>query len=211
MERCCGASKTEKKTKLSTKSSSWTRAGLLILEVRVKILKKTIFLICLLVLGAGIPMVLAQDATTSPLMDAVKANPNSFVAHFNLGVAYFNAQQYDLAAPEFKRALDLKSNDSQSREMYESSLGIAAYLKADYPTAISHLKAVLNVNPKNPNANMLLGNAYIQTNDYKDAEVFLLGNIAASPDKPQVLKDSREGLAKIYMDEKDYVDAEHQL
>jgi tetratricopeptide (TPR) repeat protein len=186
-------------------------AGLLILEVQVKILKKSIFLVCLLVLGVGTPLVLAQDATTSALMDAVKANPNSFDAHFNLGVAYFNTQQYDLAAPEFKRSLDLKSNDSQSREMYESSLGIAAYLKADYPTAISHLKAVLNVNPKNPNANMLLGNAYIQTNDYKDAEVFLLGNIAASPDRPQVLKDSREGLAKIYMDEKDYVDAEHQL
>lgn len=144
-------------------------------------------------------------------MNAVKANPNSYDAEFNLGVAYFNAQQYDLAAPEFKRAHDLKSSDTTSQEMYESSLGISAYLKADYPTAISHLKAVLSVNPKNPNANLLLGNAYIQTNDYKDAEAFLLGNIASSPDKPQVLKDAHEGLAKIYMDQKNYKAAEDQL
>jgi tetratricopeptide (TPR) repeat protein len=174
------------------------------------ILKKVIFFVCLLVLGWG-GQVGAQDATIATLLDAVKANPNSYDAHFNLGVSYFNTQQYDLAAPEFKRAHDLKSSDTASQEMYESSLGISAYLKADYPTAISHLKAVLSVNPKNPNANMLLGNAYIQTNDYKDAENFLLGNIAASADKPQVLKDSHEGLAKIYMDQKNYDAAETQL
>ncbi|HET9869756.1 MAG TPA: tetratricopeptide repeat protein [bacterium] len=101
----------------------------------------------------------AQDATVSALQDAVKANPNSYDAHFNLGVAFFNGRQYDLAAPEFKRAMDLKGGDSQAREMYESSLGIAAYLKQDFSNAIPHLKAVLAVNPKNPNANLLLGNA----------------------------------------------------
>ena len=139
----------------------------LILENPVTFMKKTF--LYLLVLGLLSSLVWAQDATTDALLAAVKSNPNSFDAHFNLGVSYFNGRQYDLAAPEFKRALDLRSNDSQSKEMYESSLGIGAYLKGDYPTAIPHLKNVLAVNPKNPNANMLLGNAYVQTNDYKKA------------------------------------------
>ena len=197
------------------KCSFWTPWEPSILEIKVTILKKTIlFLIGLSVLAFAALVASpagAQDATIATLMNAVKANPNSYDAEFNLGVAYFNAQQYDLAAPEFKRAHNLKSSDTTSQEMFESSLGISAYLKTDYPTAISHLKAVLNINPKNPNANLLLGNAYIQTNDYKDAEAFLLGNIASSPDKPQVLKDSHEGLAKIYMDQKNYTAAEAQL
>jgi len=153
----------------------------------------------------------AQDATTSALLEAVKANPNSFDAHFNLGVSYFNNRQYDLAAPEFKRALDLKSDDGQSKEMYESSLGISAYLKNDFVTAINHLQEVLKINPKNPNANMLLGNAYIQTNDYKNAEAFFINYLTEFPDNSDVQKDANEGLAKIYMDQKNYQAAQEHL
>jgi superkiller protein 3 len=181
----------------------------LILENPVTFMKKTF--LYLLVLGLLSSLVWAQDATTDALLAAVKSNPNSFDAHFNLGVSYFNGRQYDLAAPEFKRALDLRSSDSQSKEMYESSLGIGAYLKGDYPTAIAHLKNVLAVNPKNPNANMLLGNAYVQTNDYKSAEAFFLGYLAAFPDKPEVIKAADEGLAKIYMDQKNYPEAVKHL
>ncbi|HVM32818.1 MAG TPA: tetratricopeptide repeat protein [bacterium] len=180
------------------------------MEIPVRFMKKILF--TLLLLSASSLMRLgAQDVTISALQDAVKANPNSFEAHFNLGVAYFNGRQYDLAAPEFKRALDLRSGDAQSKEMFESSLGIGAYLKGDYATAIPHLKAVLAVNPKNPNANMLLGNAYVQTNDYKSAEAFFLGYLAAFPDKAEVAKDAHEGLAKIYMDEKNYAEAAKHL
>ncbi len=91
----------------------------------------------------------AQDAKIQALQDAIKSNPNDPTAHFNLGVSYLKQSQYDLAEPEFETCVRLNPNDSQSRELMESCLGISAFLKQDCSTAITHFQNVLKIKPDN--------------------------------------------------------------
>ncbi len=153
----------------------------------------------------------SDDALIQAQQEAVKANPNAPTPHFNLGVAYFKASQYDLAIPEFQKYLQLNPKDQQAKELLESSEGISAYLGKKYADAVNHLNAVLKLNPINPNANLLLGKAYIQLNQYENAEAALKKYLAAFPDDREVQANANEDLSKIYMDQKNYPKAVEAL
>src|SRR5579863_4349256 len=147
---------------------------------------------------------LAQDARMQALTESIKANPNDSTAHFNLGVAYFNEQKYDLAIPEFQKCLQINSNDKQAKEMLESSEGISAYFQHNYSSAVDHLQNALKLNPQNPNANLLLADSYVQLKQYPNAETALKNYSLTSP---QGKEKASEVLSKIYMDQKRYAEA----
>jgi len=44
---------------------------------------------------------------------AVELNPNSIFGHFNLGIAYYNTGNKDMAVESFKNAARLGDEDSQ--------------------------------------------------------------------------------------------------
>jgi tetratricopeptide (TPR) repeat protein len=147
------------------------------------------------------------DAAIQPLLQAIQANPNDATAHFNLGVAYFNSSKYELASAEFQKCLQINSNDKQARELYESSQGISAYYQKNYSVAVNHLKETLKLNPKNPNANLLLGDSYVKLNQYENAEKALKDYELTFPDDTKVKMNVNQDLSKIYMDQKDYKNA----
>ncbi len=164
--------------------------------------------ICLLFIWGICGGVFAQDARMQALMEAIKANPNDSTAHFNLGVAYFNEQKYDGAIPEFQKCLQINSSDKQAKEMLESSEGISAYYQNNYSAAADHLKNVLKINPQNPNANLLLADAYVKLKQYPDAEEALKNYSLTSP---QGKEKASEVLSKIYMNQKRYGEAVTEL
>ncbi|MDT8297496.1 MAG: tetratricopeptide repeat protein, partial [Spirochaetaceae bacterium] len=45
----------------------------------------------------------------------IEASPNSFIAHFNLGIVYHNLNRYTLAAEELQKAVDLAGNAGRSK------------------------------------------------------------------------------------------------
>lgn len=160
----------------------------------------------------GVPQILlAQDARQQALMDAVKANPKDATAHFNLGIFYFNAQNYDGASEEFKKCLQIHSDDTQARELLESCQGISAYLQKSYPAAIDHLQKAIKLNPKNQNANMLLSDSYVQMKQYDNAETSLQNYAQAFPEDKSVQAKAHEGLGTIYLGEKKYHEAATEL
>jgi tetratricopeptide (TPR) repeat protein len=162
-----------------------------------------------LAIGCISTLALAQDsASEKALLAAIQANPSDPTAHFNLGISYFNEQKYDLAAPEFQKCVQINSSDTKAKEMYESSAGISAYFQSNYPAAVDHLKNALNINPENPNANLLIADAYVKLKDYTSAEAALKKYETVSPDGKEK---ASEILSKIYMDQKRYQEATVEL
>ena len=159
---------------------------------------------------AGISsMALAQqDASQQALLNAIQANPKDETAHFNLGISYFNQQKYDLATPEFQKCVDINSGDTHAREMLESCQGISAYFQHNYSNAVDHLQKALQINSENPNANLLISDAYVQLKDYEKAEAALK---SYSKTSPQGKEKASEVLSKIYMDQKKYSEAVIEL
>jgi tetratricopeptide (TPR) repeat protein len=165
------------------------------------------FLVIAMVCFSTVAM--AQDsASEKALLAAIQANPNDPTAHFNLGISYFNEQKYDLATPEFQKCVQINSSDTKAKEMYESSAGISAYFLHNYPVAVDHLKNALNINPENPNANLLISDAYVQMKDYTNAEAALKKYETVSPEGKEKVS---EILSKIYMDQKRYEEAAVEL
>jgi tetratricopeptide (TPR) repeat protein len=139
-----------------------------------------------------------QDARQQALLEAVRANPKDANAHFNLGVSYFNQQDYRRASDSFKKCVGLNSRDDQAKELLESSLGIADYQDGKFSSAADHFRKTLKINPKNPNANLLLGDSYLQMNQHAKAEEALKDYAAAFPSDRSVQAKAHEGLGKIY-------------
>ncbi len=162
-----------------------------------------------LAMGFISTLALAQDsASEKALLAAIQANPSDPTAHFNLGISYFNEQKYDLAAPEFQKCVQINSSDTKAKEMYESSAGISAYFQNNYQAAVDHLKNALNINPGNPNANLLIADAYVKLKDYANAEAALKKYETVSPEGKEK---ASEILSKIYMDQKRYQEATVEL
>lgn len=149
----------------------------------------------------------AEDARMQAYFDAIKANPKDARAHFNLGVAYYNQQKYDLAAPEFQKCIQIDSGDKQAKEMFESSLGISAYLQHNYSSSADHFQNVLKINP-NSDVNLFLANSFVQLKQYPNAEAALKNYSLTSP---QGKEKASEVLSKMYMNQKRYAEAVTEL
>ncbi len=148
------------------------------------------------------------SASEQALLSAIQANPKDATAHFNLGISYFNEQKYDLATPEFQKCVDINSQDAKAKEMLESCQGISAYFQHNYSNAVDHLQKALALNPENPNANLLISDAYVQLKDYDKAELALKNYSKTSPEGKEK---ASEVLSKIYMDQKRYSEAVVEL
>lgn len=88
------------------------------------------------------------DDAIKVLRDVVKCIPENFVAHFNLGRAFFAKGQFDDAAAEFEAAL-------QRRPDYVPALLGLAQLEMrthDYEAASIHVNAALDKDPRNAGA-----------------------------------------------------------
>jgi tetratricopeptide (TPR) repeat protein len=80
------------------------------------------------------------------LAAAARAQPDSDVAHVNLGTAYFKLQRTRLAAQEFERATQLNPANGQA----QSALGQAWMLLKQPAKAAAAFNAALKIDPSNP-------------------------------------------------------------
>ena len=82
---------------------------------RWKVERKVLIAICTLVVVAGAATTYARATVWSDPVtlweDTVKKSPGKSRAHFQLGFAYYQAQRYDLAVPEFEKAASLGTPD----------------------------------------------------------------------------------------------------
>ncbi len=142
-------------------------------------------IILLVFWGCGGAAWAQTNATQQALLEAIKANPNDANAHFNLGVAYINGQQFDQAVPEFQKCVQLNPADNKAKELLELCEGIEERIKGNDPTAVQHFQAVLKINPENADARRFLAQClskvYMDEKQYAQAVTQLKEIIGTEP------------------------------
>lgn len=133
----------------------------------------------------------------------VAQDANDAEAHFLLGLACFNLQEYDRAKELFNRSLTL---DPGRAAAVHHNLGALAYQLGEMDTAVEEFQAALAIDPQDADSHYQLGAAYLvmafpagalqPDADYlaKSQAEFELA-LQLAPDKPEALV----GLANIYI------------
>ncbi|HUS13229.1 MAG TPA: tetratricopeptide repeat protein [Pyrinomonadaceae bacterium] len=96
---------------------------------------------------------------------AIYYSPQSWSTHYNLGLAYLNFKQNDLARNELEEAKHLKSNEAS---IY-NNLALAQAGVGDFNSAIANLKQALTLDPSLLEAHNNLGTILYEQSSYNDA------------------------------------------
>jgi len=87
--------------------------------------------------------------------DTLAKNPNSWVGHNNLGLAFFRKGQTDEAAVQFQKALEINPNYAEAR----NNIGSSLFQKGHLEEAIAQYQKALEINPNHVLAHDIIGNA----------------------------------------------------
>jgi Tfp pilus assembly protein PilF len=152
-------------------------------------------------------------------LKALKLNPNVADTHYNMGVAYADADDYSSAAAEFRRAIELEPHKADPRNMLGLSLaglgrvdegiavyreaiaiepyhwkshfnlGIALEKKGELDAAVAQFSTASELNPRYAPALRELANCFIKTRRYTQAEGPLRRLVELRPDDADALFD----------------------
>ena len=115
---------------------------------------------------------------------AIKLKPDYAEAHYNLGDAYAQLQQYKKAIEEYKQAIKLKPDFA----MAHNNMGTAHYKLGEHKKAIAAYKEAIRLDPKLGATHFNLGTVY-----------FVYGDQQAAFEQYQILKPLDPSLAaKLY-------------
>ncbi|MGC8991442.1 MAG: tetratricopeptide repeat protein, partial [Verrucomicrobiia bacterium] len=93
--------------------------------------------------------------------EAVAADPSYFEAHYNLGVAAYDARNWQIALQACENALAIRPNDFGARLNFALTLE-----KAGYPVdAAKELETLLTIHPNKPEVHLAAANLYAQVLD----------------------------------------------
>lgn len=101
----------------------------------------------------------------STFQEIALSNPNDAMAHYNLGVAYSKAGNYDEAIKSYNKAILLKLDLLPAY----FALGVAYSKLQFYQEAIGAYKTVIHNNPNDINSYFNLATVYRQSKRYKEA------------------------------------------
>lgn len=87
------------------------------------------------------------DAQAAPLIDKLRANPNSADVLTGIGNIYYDAQLYPIAVDYYGRALKAKPSDTAVR----TDMGAAYWFMGNADAAITEFNKALTYAPTNPN------------------------------------------------------------
>jgi tetratricopeptide (TPR) repeat protein len=96
------------------------------------------------------------------------------LVRYQLGAAYFQTQQFELAQGEFRRVVAAQPTDLQARQL----LGLSFLKQGKLPQGIAELENVCSAQPQNLDAAYTLASAYI-TNQQLDKAERLIGKAFA--------------------------------
>ncbi|HNT73987.1 MAG TPA: tetratricopeptide repeat protein [Anaerolineae bacterium] len=142
-------------------------------------------------------------AAKATLEQLVAQNDKDAEAHFLLGLACFNLQEYDKARESFNRSLAL---DPGRGAAVHHNLGVLAYQLGDLTTAVAEFQAALAIDAQDADSHYQLGATYLvlafpagalqPDADYlaKSQSEFELA-LQSAPNKPEALV----GLANIHI------------
>lgn len=147
----------------------------------------------------------AQEAEKEAIyLEAIKASPNNFTAHYNLGVTYLKEQKFDKAIPEFQKCTQLDSSDKASKTLLELCEGIQEMQKGGYQSAAGHFQTALKLDSTNADAKRLLNKCeskvLMDEKNYSAATTALLAVIQDEPKDVSAYKN----LGFIYFQQKDF-------
>lgn len=97
-------------------------------------------------LGAALVLSGHPDQAMSYLQTALKSRPDYFDAHYNLGFALAQQEDFAGASEQFQRAFQLQPQDAS----VEANLGAALAQMGRFPEAKSHFEHALQMDPNQP-------------------------------------------------------------
>jgi Flp pilus assembly protein TadD len=107
----------------------------------------------------------------------LQGNPDSDVAHNNLGLVYLNSNRLPLAIEQFDEALRLNSTYSYAH----NGLGNALFESGRTAEAIDHYHEALKIDPEYPEAHNGLGNALLATGHLDEAQKEFAESLKLNP------------------------------
>ena len=100
--------------------------------------------------------------------DCVVKSPEKFRPHNNLGIALYDANQFDNAVKQYKKALQIDPYSRYAKSTF-NNLGNAELKLYNANAAITHFSKALQIDPNFDKALNNMGNAFIQQKKYKKA------------------------------------------
>lgn len=113
------------------------------------------------------------DQADDDLSSAIRIKASDWTDFSQLGIAYYNLDRYDDAAQALQKALALKPGDNVSTQFLAKTLfkqGVTALTEKQYAKAADFLKRASTYNPGDGYIYYNLGEAYLFSDNYPDAE-----------------------------------------
>jgi tetratricopeptide (TPR) repeat protein len=137
--------------------------------------------------GASAYQAFELQSAVAHLQTAIRIYPPFMQAHNNLGAAYIDLHEYELAANEFRQAIAL---DAGAAQPY-NNLALTLFLLKRYPEAEAAARRALDLNPTAASVRATLGRTLIAQNQNTAEAVDLLRQASAE------LPDARLSLAQV--------------
>jgi tetratricopeptide (TPR) repeat protein len=114
--------------------------------------------------------------------NAIREDPNFWEASYNLGIAYYNDQDYNKALEQFDRII--AALPDFEKPYYGRALIL--YRRKDYVKAKSDFQKVIKYNPNDYKPYFYLGKISISLKQYKDANKYLHKAAEINPDYSKI-------------------------
>jgi tetratricopeptide (TPR) repeat protein len=114
--------------------------------------------------------------------NAIREDPNFWEASYNLGIAYFNDQDYNKALEQFDRII--AALPDFEKPYYGRALIL--YRRKDYPKAKSDFQKVIKYNPNDYKPYFYLGKISVNLKQYKGANKYLQKAAEINPDYSKI-------------------------
>jgi tetratricopeptide (TPR) repeat protein len=145
--------------------------------------KRRIWRVLLGVLAFGLAFSPAQEnqpAAVTQLQAAIKRNPFDPKLYVELGLAYWDTNDYPHAFEAFQQAVKLGPTSAEAHNW----LGVALMEKSDLPSAIAELRKAVSLDPKYTRAYANLGSALSTSGDLSEAVEVFKKALAVEPNSP---------------------------
>ena len=94
----------------------------------------------------------AYEKALGHFIDAQLADPDNAELYYNIGGAYYKAEQYDQAAGHFQKTLDLAQDNDSLKANAWYNMGNARFRQGDYQKAIEAYQQALTINAEDKEA-----------------------------------------------------------
>ena len=122
----------------------------------------------------------AMETVAGLFNQAITLDPNFWEAQYNLGVIYFNYDQYGRALSQFEKV------SSQNPNFYKPyyGMGIIFFLQRNYQKAIENYTRVLNLSPDHDRALYYLGRIHVRLDSIEKGLDYLNKSAELNPNYP---------------------------